>query len=781
MKKFLLFIILAFFAMACSQNTEDNKPNDGTTTKYSIKGYVQKGPFIQGSSITISALDNNLEPTGSNYQIQTSDDFGVFSLGKQISSKYVEVIANGYYFDEVKGILSASQLSLRAIADLSATININVNLLTTLETKRIKYLITQNSKTFSEAKTQAEKEILEIFSIKDIANLSSFDQMDISKVGESNAILLAVSSILQGQNDVASLSELISKIATDIEQDGILDNQTYVTSIKNNGIGLNLSSIKTNLLKRYSDLGITNLTISNFEDYVDSDGDGLINKNDFTSVFTPVTNADLNTSYTSEETTVVLPVNITTATATVSEGAIVKNGTDTGLKTTSVVNGDKLSIKLTSSQTLATKVESTLIITYLGYNVNNLTGKYEITTRTTNYFSINLTPVASADLNTSYTSAETTVVLPASIPTATATITEGTIVKNGSDTGLKTTSVVNGDKVAVKLTSGNYYGVIVESTLSVTYLTSTVTGKYRITGKYLKWVLKTTDSNELTVRSGHSSLVFNNKIWVIGGAYIDSKNDVWYSADGINWTKATNNAGWEARNNHTSIVFDNKMWVIGGSDGGTPKNDVWYSADGINWTKATNNPGWTARYGHTSVVFDNKMWVIGGCSLGPLNDVWYSSDGITWTKASDSLGWGARCYHSSVVFDNKIWIIGGLSGDGVKNDVWYSSNGMSWTKATDNIGGVRSNNNYSTIVFDNKIWTMGEGISAQDIYLSRQYIPVPNNMWYSTDGISWAKATDNIGWYDRRYGYSSVVFNNKMLFLCGSSTGHIYNDIWSSE
>jgi hypothetical protein len=50
-------------------------------------------------------------------------------------------------------------------------------------------------------------------------------------------------------------------------------------------------------------------------------------------------------------------------------------------------------------------------------------------------------------------------------------------------------------------------------------------------------------------------------------------NDVWYSSDGANWIQATNSAGWSSRDGHTSVVHDNKMWVIGGDY----LNDVWYS------------------------------------------------------------------------------------------------------------------------------------------------------------------------------------------------------------
>ena len=181
-----------------------------------------------------------------------------------------------------------------------------------------------------------------------------------------------------------------------------------------------------------------------------------------------------------------------------------------------------------------------------------------------------------------------------------------------------------------------------------------------------------TDSAQWSARYYHTSVVFDNKMWVIGGYDGGLRNDVWYSTNGVNWTQATANAQWSGRYYHTSVVFDNKMWVMGGY-GPSYRNDVWYSSDGVNWTQATANAGWSARCFHTSVVFDNKMWVMGGWDAsGFRNDVWYSSDGINWTHATANAFWSARSCHTLVVFDNKMWVMGGLDASGYRNDVWYS-------------------------------------------------------------------------------------------------------------
>jgi hypothetical protein len=262
-------------------------------------------------------------------------------------------------------------------------------------------------------------------------------------------------------------------------------------------------------------------------------------------------------------------------------------------------------------------------------------------------------------------------------------------------------------------------------------------------------------------RSGHTSVVFDNKMWVLGGTNgSNSKNDVWFSTDGVNWTRATVYAGWSERYGHTSVVFDNKMWVIGGSY----RNDVWYSTDGVNWTCATSFAVWSGRLFHTSVVFDNKIWLLGGVDNNiDYNDVWYSSNGVIWTQATDSAGWSERSGHTSVVFDNKMWVLGGDDGND-RNDVWYSSDGVNWTMATANAG-WSERYGHTSVVFDNKMWVLG-GLAGSEI----------NDVWYSSDGINWTQATYNAGWSERN-GHTSVVFDNKMWVL-GGFWGSYHNDVW---
>lgn len=247
---------------------------------YSVSGNVQKGPFAQGTSITIQALDESLNPTGQNYSTTTYDDFGAFSIGSQIESRYVEIVANGYYYNEVAGSLSKSQITLRSISDLSEEGNTNINLLTTLESDRIRWLVTNEDMEVADARRQAEQEIYDVFHIPLEVGDSGFDKADISKAGDGNAVLLAISATLQGSRTEAELSELIAKISSELQNTGTLGKSDLVEQIRTGGMGLDYRQIASNLESRYSQLGLSGYVIPPFEDFLDINGNGVIDRDD---------------------------------------------------------------------------------------------------------------------------------------------------------------------------------------------------------------------------------------------------------------------------------------------------------------------------------------------------------------------------------------------------------------------------------------------------------------------------------------------------------------------
>lgn len=282
--RFLLFA--ALLSVACSEEPqpEPNNKNNGTGPvtpgqTWSVNGSVQKGPFTQGTSITIQALDESLNPTGKNYSTKTTDDAGSFAIGSQIESRYVEIIASGYYFNEIEGKVSSSTLTLRSLSDLSEEGKTNVNLLTTLESDRMMALV-KGGKTVADARKQAEQEIFGVFNIPNTVGDTGFDKMDITKGTDADAILLAISASLQAGQTVGELSELISKIAGELASAGKVESQLIMNKIVECSMKVDADKVRDNLTKRYTDLGKTDFVIPPFEDYLDVNGNGVIDKKD---------------------------------------------------------------------------------------------------------------------------------------------------------------------------------------------------------------------------------------------------------------------------------------------------------------------------------------------------------------------------------------------------------------------------------------------------------------------------------------------------------------------
>lgn len=235
----------------------------------------------------------------------------------------------------------------------------------------------------------------------------------------------------------------------------------------------------------------------------------------------------------------------------------------------------------------------------------------------------------------------------------------------------------------------------------------------------------------------HTGVAFNNYMWIIGGFYDQpcSTNpqmefkDVWRSNNGVDWTLVTGNAAFGTRNQHDSVVFNDRIWVIGGSGGSNFLNDVWYSLNGYDWVLATGNAGFTPRADFSSVVFNNKIWVIGGFATdGMKNDIWCSADGINWIVVSTGAGFSERANHASVIYDNKMWVIAGytLSSD-YNNDVWQSSNGIDWYASTRNAE-FSPRTEQSSVTFNNKIYIIGGYCGFNPELMIEDY---KNDVWYS--------------------------------------------------
>ena len=318
-----------------------------------------------------------------------------------------------------------------------------------------------------------------------------------------------------------------------------------------------------------------------------------------------------------------------------------------------------------------------------------------------------------------------------------------------------------------------------------------------------------TNRADLVPRYSHTSLVFDDKLWIIGGRGDSEipKNDVRYSYNGINWHTATSNAAFSPRYDHSSAVFQGKMWVVGGKmfdpddhdqqwdpdhdhdvqdDEYSELSDVWSSADGVNWELVTSDADFEARNGHTLTSFAGALWLIGGTSNDQspaiccgFEDVWKSTNGSDWVKVTDNASFDLRASHTTLAVGRTLVVIGG----DIKNgnwQIWYSLDGATWNKALENPPfGKRYGH---SLIHDGEYLWLIAGHAALS-----PYYDLANDVWYSKNGMDWFEAGTTTQ-FPIRKNHTSAYFNNRLWVINGQGNlgkgqvGYsVLSDIWSLE
>ncbi|MBQ3737767.1 MAG: hypothetical protein II862_02130 [Bacteroidales bacterium] len=270
MKTKVLALSLALIGMLAFVSCTKEKAG-GTFT---FAGKVQKGPFVTGTTITVNELNESLGQTGKAFTTTITSDDGSFSLSNlEMESDWALLSGNGFYYNEVIGQLSSSQITLQALADLSDAQTVNVNVLTHITKARIETLV-REGKRFADAKRQAESEFQDFLGVTEHFN-QGFEQMSIVSEGDFNAMLLAFSIILQRPSfDIvvmptlpAELTWLMTSLSTDFADNGAVNNQALVDTLLYNISKQDQTYIRRRLQNYYSGLG-QNVEIPDFESYI---------------------------------------------------------------------------------------------------------------------------------------------------------------------------------------------------------------------------------------------------------------------------------------------------------------------------------------------------------------------------------------------------------------------------------------------------------------------------------------------------------------------------------
>ena len=226
------------------------------------------------------------------------------------------------------------------------------------------------------------------------------------------------------------------------------------------------------------------------------------------------------------------------------------------------------------------------------------------------------------------------------------------------------------------------------------------------------------------------------------------------------WTKILDSVGWKKSYNFQMFTVNDTAWTFH-PDGN------WFSADGINWIKSTlpnaiNNLAFL-----DYIYFNNAMYGLGHFegnieqfSFSPT--IYKTSDFKQWTTLTTTSNLPARFFYYPVVFQNKIWIIGGEDKNTQYADVWNSADAVKWVKQKDSLPfGKRGKSNL--VVFNNQLFLMD------------------NDIWTSADGLTWELLTKEIVKGEQLFGYTPIVFDNKIWLLGCNRNGNFTSQVLVSE
>jgi len=264
-------------------------------------------------------------------------------------------------------------------------------------------------------------------------------------------------------------------------------------------------------------------------------------------------------------------------------------------------------------------------------------------------------------------------------------------------------------------------------------------------------------------RFGHCSVVYKDKVWLIGGK--DQSGNSISTVDCYDFKQGK----WQpdvsellhARYNAAAVVYDDKIYVIGGYNNRQILNLVeYYDANDKKWKDFT--PLKHPREGASAVVFNDKLYVIGGRSSKGvfqkiLDDVeFWDGSAQAWQESTNWRLQHARTLMQSVVVDSFIYTIGGRFIDGQLDFVERVGTGGEPRLLTS----LKDPRYYFSAVRINKLIYVLGGIRFGD------FDSLANDIEYYATEYDWWY-TLNIPMLTPRAGLSAVSYENNIYVFGG--------------
>ena len=274
---YLYVCLVAMAVCSCAKDEEDSSKNNNnsnfTPTELVVKGKVEKGPFVSGSTVNMQPLNQEMKAIGSTYSATITDDAGSFTFSpEKFEQPYARLSVNGYFYNEYQGELSKGTLTLQGVVDLRDKNTVNVNLLTHLKYQRVMNLISAG-KSFSEANKQAQEELFKAFGLQKF-NTADASQFSVAAGTDEAAALIVFSAILLSKRTEAQFTEYLAKLSADFADDGQFTetNKNQINDDRGK-VFEKLNSIRKHLIDRYKSLG-KDIEVKDLSYYADWNGNG---------------------------------------------------------------------------------------------------------------------------------------------------------------------------------------------------------------------------------------------------------------------------------------------------------------------------------------------------------------------------------------------------------------------------------------------------------------------------------------------------------------------------
>jgi Chaperone of endosialidase len=228
------------------------------------------------------------------------------------------------------------------------------------------------------------------------------------------------------------------------------------------------------------------------------------------------------------------------------------------------------------------------------------------------------------------------------------------------------------------------------------------------------------------------SICWSPALNLFAATSLESTNNVMISSNGVNWTAI--NSGNSGSGGWLSICWSPALSLfVAVSNNGT--NRVMTSSNGTVWTRYASS-GETNVW--RSICWSQELGLFVAVASSGTNLVMTSSNGTSWTgsvSVNESSNWMSVCWSAELGLFMAVAI--------GSNIAMYSSNGTSWTSITLPVA--------ATSLTD-VIWASGMGC-----FIALNETGTDNNIFTSTNGITWNARTHYFNRYFNSIGYSPTL------------------------